>query len=58
MITGDNGITASAIASEVGIPSSKVITGEMLEKMSLEELQESVTNCAIFSRVLPNIKRK
>lgn len=58
MITGDNGITASAIASEVGIPSSKVITGEMLEKMSLEELQESVTDRAIFSRVLPKHKKK
>lgn len=58
MITGDNGITASAIASEVGIPSSKIITGEMLEKMSLEELQERVTDCAIFSRVLPKHKKK
>lgn len=58
MITGDNGLTAASIATSIGIPSSKVITGEMLEEMSLEELQDNIETCSIFSRVLPKHKKK
>lgn len=58
MITGDNGLTAASIATFIGIPSSKVITGEMLEEMSLEELQDNIETCSIFSRVLPKHKKK
>ena len=58
MITGDNGITAASIAKTIGISSSKIITGEMLEEMSPEELQNNIDTCNIFSRVLPKHKKK
>ncbi|MCL2825901.1 MAG: cation-translocating P-type ATPase [Eggerthellaceae bacterium] len=59
MITGDNGITASAIARQVGIPGSdNVITGDMLEGMSEEELREQVKSANIFSRVIPEHKMR
>ncbi|MGN1200797.1 MAG: cation-translocating P-type ATPase [Candidatus Caccovivens sp.] len=59
MITGDNGITASAIAKQVGIPNSEnVITGEMLDNMSDEELREKVKSVSIFSRVVPEHKKR
>ncbi|NCC86756.1 MAG: cation-translocating P-type ATPase [Clostridia bacterium] len=59
MITGDNGITASAIAKKVGIPhSDHIITGDMLNEMSDEELREKVKDVSIFSRVVPEHKMR
>lgn len=59
MITGDNGITASAIAKKIGIPgSTHIITGDMLEAMSDDELREAVKNVSIFSRVIPEHKMR
>ncbi|SDO70619.1 cation-translocating P-type ATPase [Clostridium gasigenes] len=59
MITGDNGITASAIAKKVGIPhGDHIITGDDLNKMSDEELREKVKDVSIFSRVVPEHKMR
>lgn len=59
MITGDNGITASAIARKIGIPGSDhIITGDMLEQMSDDELQKAVRDVSIFSRVIPEHKMR
>jgi Ca2+-transporting ATPase len=59
MITGDNGITAGAIAKQVGIPNcDNIITGEELDRMSDEELRERVKEVSIFSRVIPEHKMR
>jgi Ca2+-transporting ATPase len=59
MITGDNGITASSIAKQIGMPNSEVIiTGEELDRMSEEELKEKVRSVSIFSRVVPEHKMR
>lgn len=59
MITGDNGVTASAIAKKIGIPGSdNIITGEALEDMTDEELREAVKTVSIFSRVIPEHKMR
>ncbi|MEN6470560.1 MAG: cation-translocating P-type ATPase [Clostridiaceae bacterium] len=59
MITGDNGVTASAIAKKIGIPGSDhIITGDMLEAMTNEELREAVKDVSIFSRVIPEHKMR
>lgn len=59
MITGDNGITAAAIAKKIGIPGCEhIITGEQLDKMSEIELQEAVKTVAVFSRVIPEHKMR
>ena len=59
MITGDNGITASSIAKKIGIPHSEnIITGDMLNEMSDEELREKVKEVSIFSRVIPEHKMR
>jgi Ca2+-transporting ATPase len=58
MITGDNGVTASAIASKIGMDSSQIITGEMIEHMSDEELCKAVQKVSIFSRVIPEHKMR
>ncbi len=59
MITGDNGITASAIAHKIGMPHSKhIITGDMLNDMSDEELRKAVKDVSVFSRVIPEHKMR
>lgn len=59
MITGDNGITASAIAKKIGMENSnRIITGDELNKMSDQELQKQVENVSIFSRVVPEHKMR
>lgn len=57
MITGDNGFTASSIASKVGIKNSdKFLTGEELHNLSEEELRKKVKEINIYSRVIPEDK--
>ena len=59
MITGDNGITASAIAKSIGMDNvDNVITGEMINNMSDKELQKKVKDVSIFSRVIPEHKMR
>ena len=59
MITGDNGITASSIAKQIGMPNSdRIITGDELNGMSDEELRGRVRDVSIFSRVIPEHKMR
>jgi P-type Ca2+ transporter type 2C len=59
MITGDNGITASAIAKQIGMPNAdRIMTGEELDSMSDEELRRRVRDVSIFSRVIPEHKMR
>ena len=59
MITGDNGITASSIAKKIGMPGSDhIITGDMLNNMTDDELREKVRDVSIFSRVVPEHKMR
>lgn len=59
MITGDNGITASSIAKQIGMPNSdKIITGDELNEMSDDELKEKIRDVSIFSRVIPEHKMR
>jgi P-type Ca2+ transporter type 2C len=56
MVTGDHPATALAIAHEVGIRPSHVLTGLELETMSAEALGEVVKEANIFARVAPEHK--
>ncbi len=59
MITGDNGITASAIAKSIGMDNvDNIITGDMINNMSDKELQKKVKDVSIFSRVIPEHKMR
>jgi P-type Ca2+ transporter type 2C len=56
MITGDHPATALAIAHEIGIPPSRVLTGLDLENISPEELRRAVKETNVFARVAPEHK--
>lgn len=55
MITGDHKLTAVAIAKEVGIMKNDSIamTGEELDKLNDEQLENIIENCRVFARVTP-----
>ncbi len=57
MITGDNKLTAQAIAKNIGL-GSEALEGSELEKMSKEELAEKIERINIFARVSPLHKVK
>ncbi len=58
MITGDHKITALAIAQKIGIhrEGDLAITGNELEKLSEEYLQQNVQNYSVYARVAPEHK--
>ncbi|MDD2637141.1 MAG: cation-translocating P-type ATPase, partial [Bacteroidales bacterium] len=59
MITGDNGITASSIGKQIGLPNHEnIITGKELDRLSNEELKQRIKEVGIFSRVTPEHKMR
>lgn len=53
MATGDNIETAKAIGKELGFKADKALTGEEIDEMSEEELEEKLKEVDIFARVNP-----
>ena len=60
MITGDHAETALSVAKKIGIAddNSKVMTGNILEKISANELALTINQYNIFARVTPSHKMK
>lgn len=58
MITGDHLVTASAIARQIGIldNSRKAVEGAEIEKLTDEELDDFVSDAAVYARVSPEHK--
>jgi len=58
MITGDHKLTARAIAEQLGIipPGGRAVTGSELDRMSDEELRETVKEVSVYARVTPEHK--
>ena len=58
MITGDHKTTALAIAKTLGIASdmNQAMSGDEIDKLSPEELQEAVKTVRVFARVSPENK--
>ena len=59
MITGDYPATAMNIGREIGLTNyEEVITGQLLEQLTVEELAEKIKTVNIFARVVPEQKLK
>ena len=58
MVTGDNVLTASALAREIGLleTGDDIATGEEIDKLSDEELEKIILKTRIFARTKPEDK--
>ena len=56
MVTGDHPLTAAFIAKQVGINTSRVITGDELDQLSDEALKQTVQQVSVFARSTPEHK--
>ncbi|MBF0388093.1 MAG: HAD-IC family P-type ATPase [Candidatus Omnitrophica bacterium] len=53
MATGDNKVTASAIAKAIGLEDGEVLTGRDLEGMNDADLERRVEGVSVFARIEP-----
>ncbi len=56
MITGDHPSTAKAIAAKLAIPAERVLTGDDLDRLTIDELRAAVADVSVFARVSPEHK--
>lgn len=58
MITGDNELTANAIATQIGLikENEEIITGAQLDSLSDEEVLSRLNRIRVFARVAPSHK--
>jgi len=56
MVTGDHPATAAYIANLVGIPNRQVVTGDEIDRLSDDQLQQTVKTAAVFARGTPENK--
>jgi cation-transporting P-type ATPase I len=53
MITGDHPSTAEGIAAELELPTSRIVTGAQLDRLSDAELEAALPGARVFARVTP-----
>jgi Mg2+-importing ATPase len=58
VLTGDNELVSRKICKEVGIPAEQFLLGNQVEKMSDEELAESIESITLFARLSPGHKHR
>ncbi|MBI4214954.1 calcium-translocating P-type ATPase, SERCA-type [archaeon] len=58
MLTGDNPLTARAIARDIGMRTSGALAGLDIDKMSDAELKAAVKHVSVFARVSPHHKSR
>ncbi len=56
MITGDYASTALAVARDIGLPTTGILTGPEIASMSKDKLCRRVRETTLFARVLPEQK--
>ncbi len=56
MITGDHELTAKRIADDVGIETSRIVSGRELDAMDDEMLKNIVKDVSVFARITPEHK--
>jgi magnesium-transporting ATPase (P-type) len=56
MITGDHAITAAAIGRQLGLADAEPLTGDVVERLSDEELKRRVSETDVIARASPEHK--
>ena len=58
IITGDNGLVAAKVCSEIGVDCSGVLTGTEVEALDDDELQSAISTTTVFARISPDQKSR
>lgn len=56
MITGDYPLTAKTIAEEAGLDASEILTGELINSLSDEQLRQQIKTASVCARISPEQK--
>ena len=58
IITGDNGLVASKLCSDIGVASSGVLNGPDIESLDDDQLESAIVVTTIFARIGPDQKSR
>jgi Mg2+-importing ATPase len=58
IITGDNGLVASKVCSEIGVNCSGVLTGAQVEALDDDALEAAILTTTVFARISPDQKSR
>jgi Mg2+-importing ATPase len=58
IITGDNGLVASKVCSEIGVNCSGVLTGTQVEALDDDALEAAILTTTVFARIGPDQKSR
>lgn len=58
VISGDNRLVTAHVATLVGLPADRVVTGDTLDQLSEEALRHTVTQAILFAEVDPGQKER
>ena len=56
MITGDHAVTATAIGAQLGLATSRVLTGDAVQQMDEAQLRKAVIDTDVIARASPEHK--
>jgi P-type Mg2+ transporter len=58
IITGDNGLVAAKVCSEIGVDCAGVLTGQQVEALDDEGLEAAIQTTTVFARIGPDQKSR
>lgn len=58
IITGDNGLVAAKVCSEIGVPCDGVIDGADMDKLDDDQLESTIAGTTVFARISPDQKSR
>jgi Mg2+-importing ATPase len=58
IITGDNGLVAAKVCSQIGLESTGLLNGTDVESLSDDELAQAILRTTVFARISPDQKSR
>ncbi len=58
IITGDNGLVAAKVCSDIGVDCAKVLTGTEVESLDDDHLEAAIPATTVFARISPDQKSR
>lgn len=58
IITGDNGLVATKVCTQIGLDSSGVLNGTELDSLSDDQLEAAIPHTTVFARISPDQKSR